>query len=209
MTTDRAEQRRAARRAENRADILDAAERVFAAHGIQAGSIRKIGAESGFSAAAIYTFFDNKEQLLAETLARRGDELVTAIATAAAAGADALDSLHHVIDVTVDYFEARPDFARIVRHLRGGVAAGPALGGLGSGSPLFDRATGLLTDLVSTGQATGQVRAGNPRAIAHLYEVLIHEHVVLTAASIPTAATLSRPELHDFIDGALRPRATS
>ena len=32
MTTDRAELRRAARRAENRADILDAAERVFAAH---------------------------------------------------------------------------------------------------------------------------------------------------------------------------------
>jgi hypothetical protein len=43
-------------------------------------------------------------------------------------------------------------------------------------------------------------RAGNPRALAHLYEALIHEHVVLAAASSPTDATLSRPQLHDFID---------
>lgn len=204
MTTTRAEQRRAARRAENRGAILDAAERVFAAHGLRGGSIRKIGAESGFSAAAIYTFFDNKEQLLAETLTRRGDELVAAIAAAAAGGADALDSLHHVMDVTIEYFEAHPDFGQVVHHLRGRVGAGPALSELGSGSPLLDHATSLLTDLVTAGQAGGQIRAGNPHALAHLYQVLTHEHVVL-ASGRSAGATLSRAELHDFVDGALRP----
>jgi AcrR family transcriptional regulator len=194
---DRAEQRRASRRAENRSDILDAAERVFAAHGIQAGSVRKIGAESGFSAAAIYLFFDSKQQLLAETLTRRGDGLVTAIDAAAASGSDALDSLHRVIDATVEYFEAHPDFGRLVHRLR-------ALDEFGnSESPLFDHATRVLTDLVRTGQSTGQIRPGNPQGLAHVYEVLIHEHVVLAAADSPPVANLTRSELHDFIDGAL------
>ena len=200
MTTDRAQLRRAARRAENRRDILDAAERVFAAHGIQAGSIRKIGAESGFSAAAIYLFFDNKHQLLVETLTRRGDELVAAIATAATAGSDSLDSLHRIIDATLEYFEAHPDFGRLVHQLR-------ALDELGSsGSPLVDHATSVISDLVRTGQSAGQIRPGNSRALAHLYEVIVHEHVVLAAADSPQAANLTRAELHDFVDGALRAR---
>lgn len=207
--SDRAAQRRAARRADNRADILDAAERVFATHGIQAGSVRKIGAESGFSAAAIYLFFDSKQQLLLETLGRRGVELVAAVGAASAGsdtsdGSGALDALHRVIDVAVDYFEAHPEFSQIVHQLRGGVSAGPALGDPGDYSGLIDRATSLVADLVRSGQAAGEIRGGDPRAIAHLYEVIVHEHVILAAAEDPHAANLTRSELHDFVDGALR-----
>jgi len=201
---DRAAQRRAARRAENRADILDAAERVFAAHGIQAGSVRKIGAESGFSAAAIYLFFDNKEQLLLETLSRRAGELVAAVGAAAAIGTDALDTLHRIIDVAIDYFEVHPEFSRMVHQLRGGLSAGPALGEPEDVTGLVDQATSLVADLVEAGQAAGQIRPGDPRAMAHLYEVIVHEHVILAAADNPHAANLSRSDLHDFVDGALR-----
>jgi AcrR family transcriptional regulator len=206
MTTgsDRAAQRRAARRADNRADILDAAERVFAAHGIQAGSIRKIGAESGFSAAAVYLFFDNKQQLLLETLSRRGDELVAAVGAAAATDGDALDALHRIVDVAVDYFENHPEFSRIVHQLRGGVSAGPALGEPADATGLIDQAASLVADLVRAGQAAGEIRPGDPRAIAHLYEVIVHEHVILAAAEDPHAANLTRSELHAFLDGALR-----
>lgn len=204
VVPDRATQRRAARRAENRADILDAAERVFAAHGFQGGSVRKIGAESGFSAAAVYLFFDSKQQLLLETLSRRGDELVKAVGAAAGSGVDALDALHRIIDVAVDYFETHPEFSRIVHQLRGGVSAGPALGEPEDVTGLVDQAASLVADLVRTGQAAGEIRAGDPRAMAHLYEVIVHEHVILAAAADPHAANLSRAELHDFVDGALR-----
>ena len=156
--SDRAAQRRAARRADNRADILDAAERVFATHGIQAGSVRKIGAESGFSAAAIYLFFDSKQQLLLETLGRRGVELVAAVGAAAADGSDALDALHRVIDVAVDYFETHPEFSQIVHQLRGGVSAGPALGDPGDSSGLIDRATAWSR--TSSGAVRRQARSG-------------------------------------------------
>ena len=61
---DRQRARRAARRDANRAEILDAAEAVFARDGIHNASMRSIAAESGFSTAAIYLFFENRQHLL-------------------------------------------------------------------------------------------------------------------------------------------------
>src|SRR5258708_40343367 len=75
---DRRAERRAARRVENRTEILDAAEKVFGANGLRDGSLREIGDESGFSTAAIYLFFDIKLDLVAETLWRRGAGLIGA-----------------------------------------------------------------------------------------------------------------------------------
>ena len=101
--------RRAARRAENRTAILDAAERVFGEHGIRDGSLRQIALLSGFSPAAIYLFFENKQHLLAETLTRRGAELVGALQIAAEGDVSPLDTLHRIVDVTWAFFEAHPD----------------------------------------------------------------------------------------------------
>src|SRR6202022_1111214 len=112
--------RRAARRAENRTEILDAAERVFGEQGVRDGSLREIALLSGFSTAAIYLFFENKRHLLSETLTRRGAEVVAMLQTAADADGSPLDKLHRNVDVTVAFFEARPDFRRMLRHITGG-----------------------------------------------------------------------------------------
>src|SRR3979490_1335352 len=86
VRVDRRAERRAARREENQTEILDAAEKVFGANGLRGGSLREIGEESGFSTAAIYLFFDNKQHLVAETLSRRGGELIAAVRRAAPRG---------------------------------------------------------------------------------------------------------------------------
>ncbi|GAA4741194.1 hypothetical protein GCM10023350_27200 [Nocardioides endophyticus] len=104
----------------------------------------------------------------------------------------------------VEHSRTHPEFSRIVHQLRGGLSAGPALGAPGDVSGLVDQATSLVADVVRTGQAAGEIRVGDPRALAHLYEVIVHEHVILAAADDPHAANLTRSELHDFIDGALR-----
>src|ERR1039458_6368961 len=120
--------RRAARRSENRTEILDAAERVFGEHGVRDGSLRQIALLSGFSTAAIYLFFENKQHLLAETLTRRGAELVCELQIAAAGDLSPIDTLHRIVDVTWAFFEAHPDFRGLVRHITGGTAiVGPAL----------------------------------------------------------------------------------
>ena len=200
-------QRRAARRAENRTEILDAAERVFGEHGAGDGSLRQIALLSGFSPAAIYLFFDNKQHLLSETLTRRGGELVAVLRAVADGDLSPLDQLHRIVDDTVAFFAARPDFRRLIRHITSSTAIiGPAFADYAGGTEdgYFMQAMTLIAGIVRDGQAAGEIRDGDAYAIAHLYSVLINEHVLLAAEGESTIPPLTLPQFHEFIDGALR-----
>jgi AcrR family transcriptional regulator len=196
--------RRAAQRAVNRIEILDAAERILGEHGIRDGSIRQIAAVSGFSPGAIYLFFDSKQHLVAETLTRRGEELIAALNAAAEGASAPLTKLHHIVDVTVAFFEARPHFRRLLRQLSGGTPiVGPALGAYASnGSQGFMAAMTILAGIVADGQAAGEIRDGDTYAITHLYSVLINEHILL--ATEMTSGRLTAAQFHDMIEGMLR-----
>jgi AcrR family transcriptional regulator len=199
-------QRRAARRSENRTEILDAAERVFGEHGVRDGSLRQIALLSGFSTAAIYLFFENKQHLLAETLTRRGAELVCELQIAAEGDLSPIDTLHRIVDVTWAFFEAHPDFRGLVRHITGGTAiVGPALAEYASDvDGYFRKAMMLLAGIVGRGQEIGEIRDGSAFALAHLYSVLVNEHVLLGSEGESTVVGLTSEQFHGLVDGALR-----
>src|ERR1700736_6259329 len=94
-------QRRPARRAENRSEILDAAERVFGEDGLRTGSLRRIADLSGYSTAAISKFFDSMHHLVAEVLTRRGDDYLVELRQAARSAGPPLDRLHPIVDTAV------------------------------------------------------------------------------------------------------------
>ncbi len=198
--------RRAARRAENRTAILDAAERVFGEHGIRDGSLRQIALLSGFSPAAIYLFFENKQHLLAETLTRRGAELVGALQIAAEGDVSPLDTLHRIVDVTWAFFEAHPDFRGLVRHITGSSAiVGPSLAEYANDvDGYFRKSMMLLAGIVGKGQEIGEIRSGSTVALAHLYSVLVNEHVLLGRESGSSIVGLTQEQFHGLVDGALR-----
>ncbi|MGO9875163.1 MAG: TetR/AcrR family transcriptional regulator [Acidimicrobiia bacterium] len=206
MKIDRRAERRAARRADNRTDILDAAEKVFGANGLRDGSLREIGEESGFSTAAIYLFFDNKQHLVAATLSRRGDELIEAVRREAECDLAPLEKLHRIVDATTLFFAQRPNFRQLLRHIRGGATiTGPILAEFGSGaSARFGEVMGVLAGLVRDGQGVGEIRDGDERALAHLYSVLINEYVLLTSSDGADIGALTSTQFHALIDGALR-----
>ena len=202
--SDPRERRRAAQRAVNRTEILDAAECVFGEHGLRDGSIRQIALLSGFSPGAVYLFFDNKQHLFTETLTRRGDELIAALNAAAEDDSPPLSKLHHIVDVTVAFFEARPHFRRLLRQLSGGAPiVGSAFGTYASnGGQDFIAAMTIIAGVVADGQAAGEIRDGDTYALAHLYSVLINEHVLL--ASEMTSGRLTPAQFHELVDGMLR-----
>jgi AcrR family transcriptional regulator len=207
---DRRAQRRAQRQdqsRQNRIDILDAAEKVFGERGMHNGSLREIADEAGFSAAAIYIFFENKQHLLAETLTRRGDELLPIIRAAAGADLTPLEKLHVLIDDTVTFFNERPYFRLLMRHVRGDVTiTGPVLATFADRVNLrFEEALSLIESIVEGGQDLGQVREGNGRALAHLYSVLVNEFILLHAHQDETSTgALTSEQFHGVVDGALR-----
>ncbi|MGR6901141.1 TetR/AcrR family transcriptional regulator [Glutamicibacter sp. BSL13] len=68
-----------AHRAARRGEILDAAQRVFAAHGYRGSSITQIIKESGLSAGAIYSYYSGKEELFHAVVKRTFATRTTAI----------------------------------------------------------------------------------------------------------------------------------
>jgi AcrR family transcriptional regulator len=212
--TDRRAQRRANRQAQtqqNRVDILDAAEKVFGERGMHNGSLREIADEAGFSAAAIYIFFENKQHLLAETLTRRGDELLPVIRAAAGADVTPLEKLHVLVNDTVTFFNDRPYFRLLMRHVRGGaIITGPVLATFADRVNLrFEEALRLIASIIEDGQARGQIREGDGRALAHLYSVLVNEFVLLYSGRDESdVGTLTSAQFHAVVDGALRDATT-
>jgi AcrR family transcriptional regulator len=200
---DRQRARRAARRDANRAEILDAAEAAFAREGLHNASMRSIAAAAGFSTAAIYLFFENRQHLLADTITRRGDELNDLIESVVRATPEPLAALHAVADATVAFFTDHTPFRRILHELRGGRAiVGPALEDYAAGvEERMDRAQRLLGGVVEAGQAQGSIRSGNAHAIAQLYMVLVNEFVYLRA---DTDLEYPDADFHALVDGALR-----
>lgn len=197
--------RRAAKAAVNRADILDAAERIFAERGLTEGSLRDIARHSGFSTAAIYNYFDNKQHLLAETLVRRGTDLLDVIDTAAASDGSPMDRLHRIVDDTVAFFETYPDFRQILRHVRESEAIiASVLTEHAADRNIFPETLTLMTAVLEEGQRIGEIRDGSPGALIHLYMTLVNEHVYLAGSANPGIGSLSLEQFHAVIDGALR-----
>ena len=122
---ERQNSRRNARRETNRAEILDAAEIVFAQTGIHNASMRSIAAEAGFSPAAMYLFFEGRQHLLAATLTRRGDELNELLTATVAEAPEPLAALHAVIDATLAFFARRAEFRQMLRERGGPAIMGP------------------------------------------------------------------------------------
>jgi AcrR family transcriptional regulator len=68
MVTDRRSGRRKAVSELKRGLILDAARRVFEAEGLEGASLRSIAAAAGYTPAALYFHFEDKEAIYAEVL---------------------------------------------------------------------------------------------------------------------------------------------
>jgi AcrR family transcriptional regulator len=121
------------------------------------------------------------------------------------------DRLHDIIDATVRFFDERPDFRQLLRHIRGGAAiTGPVLAEFATDvDSRFREAMEVIARVVRDGQQVSEIRAGDPRALAHMFSVLVNEYVLLASSDSATAGTLTAVEFRDLVDAALRNRPAS
>src|SRR6185436_11537030 len=81
-----------------------------------------------YSSAAIYLFFENRQQLLADTLTRRADELIDLLEATIAAVPQPLAALHTIIDETLAFHSSRQNFWHMLNQVRTGLATVSDLG---------------------------------------------------------------------------------
>lgn len=118
---------RQALKAERRAQLLDAAKRLFATHGFHAVSLGDLGSGAGISAPAVYRHFASKEAVLAELLVGISERLSDGGAQVAAmpreagaprepdtaTGAHDAALLGRLVDFHLDFAISEPELIRI------------------------------------------------------------------------------------------------
>ena len=70
---------RAEQRDQTRTRLLDAAEKVFVERGFHAASVDEVAEEAGYSKGAVYSNFENKDELFLAVLERRVDSRALAV----------------------------------------------------------------------------------------------------------------------------------
>lgn len=109
-----------AARASAREALLDAAERLFAEHGVAETSLRAITAAAGANVAAVNYYFGSREGLIEQLLARRLEPLneVRLRMLEERAPRTPAEVLHALAGPALDLCFEHPNFARLASRLR-------------------------------------------------------------------------------------------
>jgi AcrR family transcriptional regulator len=130
--------------AERRALILDAAGRLFGAHGYDAARLEEIATAAGVTKPILYRHFASKQDLYLALLARHGDDLPTFTAGLLLEG-DVHARMRAVLDGWFSYVEAHAYSWRMLFRDRGG---GPEV--QAARDLVHRRARAVLTELIAT-----------------------------------------------------------
>lgn len=202
------EQRRAQHQELSRRQILDAAEEVFARKGFHDAAIKEIATRAEFSVGAVYSFFENKDDLFVQIYLRRGGEFMEGMRTLLAEGHDAAEQLRRLAAYQVEFFREHANFGRL--FLR---ASGVTLGELESKvdravADNFVEAMNLQSKLFRQGQDIGALRDGDPDVLARLFSGLVSSYQatdpVVTAGAAPGAEPMPLDEFLTVVDAAFR-----
>ena len=103
-------QRRERSIARTREDILNAAVRAFARTGYQSVTMRDIAREAGYTAAALYTYFENKQEILAALIKVVIDDFLGALDEPLPADLDFAQRLELLVRRILEQTERRRDY---------------------------------------------------------------------------------------------------
>jgi AcrR family transcriptional regulator len=97
--------------------ILDAAERLFAAHGIDGVAVRDLARETGLTASSLYNHFPGKQALYDAVLERGLKPIVEMTGEAWRAGPLRPDRMRDMLDLLVEHLASHPHLAPLLQRV--------------------------------------------------------------------------------------------
>jgi AcrR family transcriptional regulator len=177
--------------------ICVAAERLFAAHGPAAISMRQLGAELGVTSMTLYRYYKDKDDILAAVRARAFDRIAEALERGLAESLGPSDQGAPVAAAYIDFAFKNPAAYRLMFELtQANEADYPDLVRASS------RARDTLRAFVEHAIAVGLFEDERPDVVAHAYWAAIHGLVVLQLAG-KLGPTVSFDAVRKSIFGAL------
>ena len=95
--------------------ILDAAERLFSAHGVDGVAVRDLARELGLTPSSLYNHFPGK-QALYEAVLERGVQPVVELLASERYGEVNRESVARVVDALVTHLEQHPHLPRLLQR---------------------------------------------------------------------------------------------
>jgi AcrR family transcriptional regulator len=182
-----------------RAEILEAAERIFVADGYEGATIRKIADEVGVSSTALYMHFQDKSCILAEICERTYRDLLATNSEIAQRPLDPVVRTRMMLDAYMRWGLAHPNAYQLVYCGRSPVAQP-----LPEGTAELSRQCYVtFASVVCEVAASGRLRAGSAETAAQVLWMACHGLVALMT-SRPQFEWANREELMQVtLDGML------
>lgn len=162
-----------------RAEILEAAERIFIADGYEGATIRKIADEVGVSSTALYMHFPDKACILHEISERTFRFLLASNAEIAAKPLDAVSRTRGMLEAYMRWGFEHPNAYQLVYCARGPVSNGPAPEGA---TELSGQCYEVFSGVVREVAASGRLRYGDGDTAAQALWLACHGVVALITA---------------------------
>ena len=160
--------------ADFRQRLCNAAEKQFAAHGLDGVTMRAVAADLGVSPMTAYRYFKDKEEILAAVQARAFERFAAALE--AGASADAAEFARHASQAYVRFAFENPEAYRLMFD-----TAQPRQGSYPALDTAAERARKTMTGYVRALVDAGLI-AGDPELIGHVFWASIHGLVMLKLA---------------------------
>jgi AcrR family transcriptional regulator len=183
--TSRRSQRRLQHQDLSRQQLLDAAEEVFGRKGFHETTLKEVAELAEFSVGSVYSFFESKDDLFRQIFARRGEELLGEMEGVLDGASTPVEQLHRLVDVEVGFFRDHPHFGCLsLRYANVTRLATDTMADRGIGSD-YQRAMTLQAGVFARGQASGDLRDGDPEALSRLFSGLVLSFQTLDIADAP------------------------
>jgi AcrR family transcriptional regulator len=163
---------------EFRERLVDAAERLFAQHGLEAVTMRQLAAELGVSPMTPYRYFADKEAILAAVRTRAFSRHADALELALEDGANPIERANAVGRAYLDFALGHPEAYKLMFDAKQpNEAAHPEL--IAAGVRSRATMTAHLKAMID-----GGVLKGDPDLIGHMFWSALHGAILLQLAGM-------------------------
>jgi AcrR family transcriptional regulator len=167
-----------------RAEILEAAERIFVVEGYEGATIRKIADEVGVSSTALYMHFRDKDQILHEICLNAMQTLLQQNSEIASRPIDSVSRVRLMLEAYVRMGLEHPNAYRLVFCSTPRAGSGDQQAATAEiGAQCYERYCGVVREIA----AAGRLRAGDADSAAQALWAACHGLV---------AMMITRPDFH-------------
>ena len=163
---------------EFREKLVDAAERLFAQHGLEAVTMRQLAAELGVSPMTPYRYFADKDAILTAVRTRAFNRHAEALELAFEGGANTVERANAVGRAYLDFALGHPEAYKLMFDIKQpNEAAHPEL--VAAGERSRATMTAHLKAMIDNG-----VLKGDPELIGHMFWSALHGAIQLQLAGM-------------------------